>query len=115
MKLYTDENHDYLYNHLESLKEVCHDNISNILDFCQECICDTRLKYLPDTVDIRSESVVFNYEETQNHLMISFKKFGMGFDDSSIDLFSFKNEESETKTKNNLSWNEVIHLINEWY
>lgn len=113
MKLNGDETYELLYTQLESLKERCSKGVTNILCFCQQCICDQTLRFLPDEVELRTDSVIFSYEEDNgDHLMISFKKEGYNFDDPSIDYFSFQN--NHLKSINDLSWHQIVEFINKW-
>jgi hypothetical protein len=114
LKRNSGETYEFVYNQLESLKITSSNLVLPILEFCQECITDCSLKYLPNDIELRKYAVIFLYEEDNgDHLLISFNKQGLNFDDEAIECLSFK---SDTITSyHDLSWNKALQLINSWF
>jgi hypothetical protein len=114
VKKNADEAYEFLYSQLESLKEICSNRVLPILDFCQECITYSGLKYLPDEVELRSDTVIFSYEEDNgDHLLVSFTKQGFTFDDAVIECVSFKKD--NLQSYHSLSWNNTLKFIDDWF
>jgi len=109
-----DESYEFLYSQLENLKGICTNRVLPILEFCQECITASYLKYLPNEVELKSDAVVFSYEEDNgDHLLVSFKKQGLNFDDPAVDCFSFKKDNLQSSCE--LSWNDTLKFVNNWF
>lgn len=109
-----DDEYIKLFNQLESMKTVYEKDVS-LLDFCQQCLSDSRLEYLPSEISVYHGKVMFNYEEGSvvNHLMITFDEELCTFESKGIDYYSLKSDSIISGT--NLSWAEMCDLINEWH
>ena len=102
-----------IYNCLEEMKANHPNNIS-LLEFCQQCLTDDTLEYLPTEVSIRHGKVMFDYEEDNgNHLMVSFSEELASFETKGIEYYSFK--KNSTVANSRMAWNDMCKLINQWH
>ena len=117
----TEITYEHSLNALESLKNTHSDGdeFVNIINYCEDLISDDRLHNYPNIEISADKHITFNYEDYDdikylcNHLVIKIKYYGFDFDDKVLSYFCIKGE--ETHSKENVSWNEVLDVINKWH
>lgn len=102
-----------IYNRLEEMK-IDHPNNISLIEFCQQCLTDDKLEYLPNEVSIHRGKVMFDYEEDNgDHLMVAFNEELASFESKGIEYYSFK--KNSMLSNSQVSWNDMLKLINEWH
>lgn len=106
--------YDYCFNVLESLKDSYHEGeeMITMIDFCHELISHPKLKVYP-YIEIHQHTILFNYENSMNHLVIKIESYGFNYDDKILSYFWVKGE--QTQTNDAASWNQVLDVIWNWY
>lgn len=106
-------------NLLESMKTSYNEGeeILTMIDYCEDLLSDDRLKIYPSIEISRRNAVIFNYENFNgdfqcNHLVIKINTYGFDYDDKILSYFCING--SDTSSKENVSWNEIIHIIDGW-
>ena len=106
---------------LESFKESISDGneFSIVIEYCEDLIDDYRLDYYPTIEKSSDNRITFNYEDYEDsehicdHLFIKINTYGFNYDDKVLSYFCIKGE--ETHSKENVSWNEIVSVIDNWH
>jgi len=111
--------YEHSFNLLESMKSDFDEGeeIITIIDFCEDLLSDSRLTGYPLIEINQHNSVIFNYENYDkkslcNHLVIKIKSYGFGYDDKILSYFCING--NETSSAHQVSWNEIVGVINKW-
>lgn len=105
--------YELLYTQLEKAKFVYDGKLTGIISFCQSCLSNDKLQFLPDEVETIDSRVVFSYEEdTNDHLMITFRTEPASEYSKCIDYFLFQND--HIISENGKSWLEIRKIINDF-
>ena len=108
--------YEMTYNLLESLKPRFRDGstVLNTISYCQDVLSDGRLNYYPDVELLRNNSILFDYElDSTNHLALRIDSYGFDYEDNVISYFYIKGDKTESKS--NVSWNDVVDVVNTWH
>lgn len=117
----TEITYDHVFNLLEAMKDSFHagDEIISLLDYCKDLLSDSRLNIYPDIELHNCNKITFNYENYNdilglyNHLVITINTYGINYNDKILSYYYIKG--NNTNSDNNISWNDVLKIIKDWY